>query len=103
MKRLLLVGAVVLGLGALALSCNREKQQLGAARNDDCRKVVPYAPSAMEVPLPDDFTRAAEKLIGPDNYNKQLARIERELAELADADAMGDESGSADTASAAQR
>lgn len=103
MKRLLIVGGVLLGLGVLAFRCGRDKPQPSAARGDDCREVVPYAPSAMEVPLPEDFTRAAEKLVGADNYKKQLTRIERELAELADADALGEEVDVERGASAAQQ
>lgn len=92
MKRLIVVGGLALGLGGLALCSRNDKgtQQASAARDDDCRKVVPYAPRASEVPLPEDFTRAAERLVVPDNYKKQLTRIERELAELADADPAGE-------------
>jgi hypothetical protein len=68
-------------------ACDKKK------RDDDCRESASYAPTAMEVPLPDDFTRAADKRVGADNYRKELSRIERELAELADADALSAERG----------
>jgi len=77
-------------LVALAPACDKKKH--GAGRDDDC-EVEPYGPTAMEVPLPDDFTRAADKRVGADNYKKELSRIERELAELADADALSAERG----------
>ena len=74
-------------LVALASACDKKKC------DDDCRESESYAPTAMEVPLPDDFTRAADKRVGADNYRKELSRIERELAELADADALSVERG----------
>jgi hypothetical protein len=39
--------------------------------------------TAQDMPLTDDFRKAAAKLITADNYREQLARVERELAQLA--------------------
>ena len=39
--------------------------------------------TAKEMPLTDDFRKAAVKLVTPDNYREQIARVERELAQLA--------------------
>ena len=39
--------------------------------------------TAKEMPLTDDFRKAAAKLVTPDNYRDQIARVERELAQLA--------------------
>jgi hypothetical protein len=39
--------------------------------------------TAKEMPLTDDFRKAAAKLVTPDNYREQIARVERELAQLA--------------------
>jgi len=84
---------VLMLLVALAPACGKDAKKRGPGRDVDCREVEPYAPSAMEVPLPDDFTRAADKRVGVDNYKKELTRIERELAELADTDAVTGERG----------
>ncbi|HEY6881035.1 MAG TPA: hypothetical protein VI299_23580 [Polyangiales bacterium] len=42
----------------------------------------PYAPSASEVPLTVDFEAAADKRVQPENYRKELSRIETELTQL---------------------
>jgi hypothetical protein len=39
--------------------------------------------TAKEMPLTDDFRKAAVKLVTADNYRDQIARVERELAQLA--------------------
>lgn len=41
-----------------------------------------YEPSATEVPLPGDYRETAEKRVGPDNYQRELARIARELGSI---------------------
>jgi hypothetical protein len=41
-----------------------------------------YTPSASEVPLMVDFEPAAEKRVQPENYRKELTRIENELIQL---------------------
>jgi hypothetical protein len=65
----------------LAASCGNKEPASDCV--DDCRpRHTPYAPTAMDVPLPADFTRAAEKRVGADNYRRELSRIERELSEL---------------------
>ena len=38
-----------------------------------------FEPSATEIPLPEDYRETAEKRVGPDNYQRELARIAREL------------------------
>lgn len=35
-----------------------------------------------ELPLTSDFAKAAAKRVTPDNYRKELVRIEKELAQL---------------------
>lgn len=42
-----------------------------------------YDPSPSELPLTEDFAKAAETRVTPDNYQRELATIERELEQLA--------------------
>lgn len=72
---------LALAAALLASACGGKR----AARecDDECRpRVTEYAPTPMEVPIVDDYARAAEKRVGPDTYRRELTRVERELSEL---------------------
>lgn len=43
-----------------------------------------YELTASDMPLTDDFRKAASKLVTPDNYREQISRVERELSQLAE-------------------
>jgi 2-methylcitrate dehydratase PrpD len=43
-----------------------------------------YELTASDMPLTEDFRKAATKLVTPDNYREQISRVERELAQLAE-------------------
>lgn len=43
-----------------------------------------YKLTASDMPLTDDFRKAATKLVTPDNYREQISRVERELSQLAE-------------------
>jgi hypothetical protein len=42
----------------------------------------PYQPSASEVPIRQDYEATAERMVRPDNYRAQLAKIEKDLLDL---------------------
>lgn len=45
-----------------------------------------YKLKASDMPLTEDFRKAATKLVTPDNYREQISRVERELAQLAESE-----------------
>jgi 2-methylcitrate dehydratase PrpD len=45
-----------------------------------------YKLTASDMPLTEDFRKAATKLVTPDNYREQISRVERELAQLAESE-----------------
>lgn len=70
------IGWIVVGAGLAAGG-------FGVARwMNTPSKTEPYAPSASEVPLTVDFEAAAQKRVQPENYRKELSRIENELMQL---------------------
>jgi len=80
-RRLVLGAAAVVALVLFAV-CRRDARDPSARARELEDAADDYRPSALEVPLPADFAKAAEKRVQEDNYKKELTRIERELKAL---------------------
>jgi len=85
MTRRLVLGSLLacaLFLGIYCGSGRDERDPSERARALEAAADDPYDPTAMDVPLTVDFEKAASKRVQPDNYRKELTRIERELKAL---------------------
>ncbi|MEY4515135.1 MAG: hypothetical protein RLZZ450_7257 [Pseudomonadota bacterium] len=90
-RSLVLVGCV-LAASLSVLGCKKDEhdpEAHGEGLDEPAALEVPvpsgdYKLTASDMPLTDDFRKAAAKLVTPDNYREQISRVERELAQLAE-------------------
>jgi hypothetical protein len=80
-KKLFIIAGLVGGLFLFG-SCLLGSEEPSASRKEDCSDDAKSDDelTASDIPLPNDYTTAAERRIGPDNYKRELARIAREIA-----------------------
>lgn len=82
-RKKLIYGGLALFSLLLFSQCRRSARRDPARRAADLeQEAAAYQPTALEVPLTADFTKAANQRVQSDNYAKELGRIERELKAL---------------------